>query len=67
MDTTLEGMYLNIPQSDVKFFKEFAKKMGWEINTKESLLKEYLKSRPKKVDISDEDILSELYDIRYKK
>lgn len=67
MDSTLQGIYLNIPKNDVKFFKELAKKMGWTIDTKESMLKKYIATRPKQVNLSDDEILSELAGVRYKK
>lgn len=68
MDTTMnQGVYLSIPKSDMKFFKELAKKMGWNIDIREDFLKEYIASRPKKTDLSEEDILKELNAIRYGK
>lgn len=67
MDTLLEGFYLNVPRSDVKLFQELAKKMGWTVSKKDSILNMYMKSRPKNVDLSDEDILAELNEVRYKK
>lgn len=68
MDTTInENIFLSIPKSDVKFFKEFAKKMGWNIDIREDFLKDYIASRPRKPELSDEDILAELNAIRYGK
>ena len=29
----MHGIYVNIPASDMKFFKELVKKMGWLIDT----------------------------------
>ncbi|MGG6499105.1 UNVERIFIED_CONTAM: hypothetical protein NY603_39875, partial [Bacteroidetes bacterium 56_B9] len=60
METTIQSVYLNIPKADMKFFKELAKKMGWSIETKESLLKNYISKRPTKVELSDEDIMEEI-------
>jgi hypothetical protein len=65
MNSALQDVYLNIPKSDVRLVKELAKKMGWIIEYKESILKKYLHSRPKQVDLSDEDIMSEIYAVRY--
>ena len=49
MDTTMnQGVFLSIPKSDIKFFKELAKKMGWDIDIREDFLKDYIASRPKK-------------------
>lgn len=68
MDTTMnQGVFLNIPKSDIKFFKELAKKMGWDIDIREDFLKDYIASRPKRVNLSEEEILAELNAIRYEK
>ncbi len=60
-----QGVFLSIPKSDIKFFKELAKKMGWDIDIREDFLKDYIASRPKKVNLSEEEILAELKTIRY--
>ena len=63
MDTTMnQGVFLSIPKSDIKFFKELAKKMGWDIDIREDFLKDYIASRPKRVNLSEE-----LNAIRYEK
>ena len=68
MDTTMnQGGFLSIPKSDIKFFKELAKKMGWDIDIREDFLKDYIASRPKRVNLSEEEILAELNAIRYEK
>lgn len=41
--------------------------MGWSVETKESLLKNYISNRPTKVDLSDEDIMKEVNEVRYHK
>jgi len=64
---TVFDVRLNIPNSDMRFFRELATKMGWAIETKESALQKYIASRPKNVKLSDEEILSEVYAIRYGK
>ena len=68
MDTTMnQGVFLSIPKADIKFFKELAKKMGWDIDIREDFLKDYIASRPKRVNLSEEEILAELNAIRYEK
>ena len=68
MDTTMnQGVFLSIPKSDIKFFKELAKKMGWDIDIREDFLKDYIASRPKRVNLSEEEILAELNATRYEK
>ncbi|MDR0798308.1 MAG: hypothetical protein LBN18_00900 [Dysgonamonadaceae bacterium] len=67
MEAVLEGIYLNIPRTDLKFFKELAGKMGWITETKDGYLKKYIASRPKHVPLSDEEIMSEVAAVRYRK
>ncbi|MEY8589051.1 hypothetical protein [Phocaeicola sartorii] len=31
MDSLLQSVHLDIPQADLNFFKELAKKMGWRV------------------------------------
>jgi hypothetical protein len=64
LQTDVQKIYLNVPQSEVEFITTLAKKMGWEIETKEDLLQKYIASRPKNVDLSDEEILSEVRSVR---
>ena len=64
MESVLD-IRLNIPRSDIRFFSELIDKMGWRIETKESALQKYIDSRPKNVELSDEEILSEVYAVRY--
>lgn len=66
MDTAMnQGVFLSIPKSDTKFFKELAKKMGWDIDIREDFLKDYIASRPQKVNLSEKEILAELNATRY--
>ena len=32
MESTMQGFYVNLPNSEVTFFKEFIRKMGWTIS-----------------------------------
>jgi hypothetical protein len=66
MESVLD-VHLNIPKSDMKFFRELVTKMGWAVETKEDALQKYIASRPKGIKLSDEDILSEVYAVRYGK
>lgn len=36
MDSTMETVLFELPKSDLKLFKELAKKMGWTISKKKS-------------------------------
>jgi len=57
----------NIPQTDVIFLEELARRMGWTFQTKENVLRKYLNARPKQVDLSDAEIMDEVYAVRYSK
>jgi len=59
------NVHLNIPRSDMQFLEKLGNKMGWMVETKESILQRYIASRPKNVELSDEEILSEVYAVRY--
>ncbi len=67
MSTSTKGIYIELPTSDLSFFKTLAKKMGWNVRTPKNILDDFIETRPKDVDISDEDILNEVYAVRYKK
>jgi len=61
----MDVLVQNISQSDVNFFEEFVKRMGWVFKTKESVLKKFIETRPKNVDLTDEEIMEEIRSIRY--
>ena len=58
---------LSIPESDYPFLGELVTEKGWSVEAKESVLEKYIASRPKNVELSDEEILSEVYAVRYGK
>lgn len=66
MSASTKGIYLELPISDFNFFKTLAKKMGWNVRTPKNVLDSFIETRPKDVEISDEDILDEIYAVRYK-
>jgi len=55
----------NISQSDVNFFEEFIKRMGWAFKTKENVLEKFIETRPENVDLTDNEIVEEIRSIRY--
>jgi hypothetical protein len=63
----MDVLVKNIPTADINFFEELAKRMGWAYKTKESILEKFIETRPKNVDLSDEEIMDEIRTIRYKK
>ena len=66
MESALD-IRVSIPPSDVRFFKELVTKMGWGVETKESVLRKYIAERPKEVKLSDRDIMAEVCAVRYRK
>ena len=62
-----EKILVDIPQSDLMFFKLFADKLGWRFKSKQSLWEEYIKSGPGNVDLSEEEIMEEVRAVRYGK
>ena len=60
-------IFVKMPQTDIRFFQQFAKKMGWMIEDRNDLLHQYIASRPQNVDLTDEDIMEEVRAVRYAK
>jgi hypothetical protein len=67
LQPALQNIYLNVPQSEIGFIMTLAQKMGWEVETKTDLLRRYIASRPKNVNLSDEEIMEEVNAVRYSK
>lgn len=51
-------------KSDYKFLLDLSKRMGFEIETLSDKITKYIKSSPKEVPLTDEDILNEIKNIR---
>jgi hypothetical protein len=66
-NTACEGVYVEMPQSDMVFFQLFADKMGWLVSRKQDLWKKYIKNSPKNVPLTDEEIMEEVRAVRYAK
>ena len=66
MESVLD-VHLNIPRSDIRFFGELVSKMGWEVKSKESVLQKFIDTRPKDVDLSEDEIIEEIRTLRYAK
>jgi hypothetical protein len=60
-----EKILVDIPQSDKAFFRLFADKMGWTIESQEDLLDRYIATRPKNVPLTEEDIMEAVREARY--
>jgi len=64
---TREKILVEIPKSDLMFFKLFADKFGWQFNIRQSLWDEFIKNNPENVDLSEEEIMEEVRAVRYEK
>ena len=64
---TSQGVYLNIPRTDWNLLTELARKFGWQTQTSEQLLDNFIAGRPKVEDMSEEDIMDEVRAVRYAK
>ena len=62
-----EKILVDIPQSDMIFFKLFADKFGWQFNSRQNLWDEYIKDSPVDVNLSEEEIMEEVRAVRYEK
>ena len=62
-----EKILVDIPQTDLLFFKLFAGKFGWQFNSKQSLWDEFIRNSPENVDLSDEEIMEAVRAVRYDK
>jgi hypothetical protein len=65
--STRERVFIDLPQSDMKFLHLFANKMGWSVDKKQNLWDKYILNSPQNVDLSDEEIMDEVRAVRYGK
>ena len=56
---------LSIPNCEVPFLSSLAEKMGWNMQTRESLVEKFIASCPTDFDITDEEIQAEVNAVRY--
>ena len=62
-----EKVFIDLPQSDMKFLQLFANKMGWFVDKQQNLWDKYVQNSPQNVDLSDEEIMEEVRVVRYGK
>lgn len=60
----MQSVYLDIPQSDWQLLKDLAKKFGWKAQSSEEMLSAFVASRPKGMDITEEEIIAEVKAVR---
>jgi len=61
----MDVLVQNIKQKDIIFFGELVKRMGWAFKTKESIIENFIETRPKNVDLKDEEIIDVVRSVRY--
>ena len=66
-DMNTQGIYLNVPMTDWVLLKELIRKFGWQAETREQLLERFTKSRTKSPALTEEEIMEEVYAVRYGK
>lgn len=59
------GIYVNVPQGEVAFFKQLLNRMGWVYEEKEDFMDRYIQSRPKGSPLSEDEIMEETRSVRY--
>ena len=62
-----QGVYLNIPRADWTLLQELVNRFGWQSQTREQLLDEFMLTRPQDVELSEEEIMNEVRAVRYAK
>jgi hypothetical protein len=63
-----EGFFVEIPQKDKSVFKLFAKRMGWQFESrKQALWNDYIETSPENLPLTDEDIIEAVKKLRYGK
>ena len=64
----MEDVVLRMPKSDVTLLAQFAKRMGWTIDERRSVVARFIEAcqRNAGVDFSEEDIQTEVNAVRYK-
>ena len=64
---TREKILVDIPQSDLMFFKFFADKLGWQIKRRQTLWDEFIENSPENETLTDDEIMEEVKAVRYAK
>ena len=62
-----EKILVDIPQSDLMFFKFFADKLGWQIKRRQTLWDEFIENSPENETLTDDEIMEEVKAVRYAK
>lgn len=60
------NVILSVPTSDMAMITMLAEKMGWTMQNSDSIMKQFIASRPTDVSVSEEEIMAEVRAVRYK-
>ena len=63
--TGTQGVYLNVPSTDWILFQQLISRFGWQFQTREALLDEFIQTRPIGPELTEEDIMNEVHAVRY--
>ena len=63
--TMTQEVYLNIPRGDWSLLQELVTRFGWQSQTREQMLDEFMQTRPNVADLTEEDIMNEVRAVRY--
>ena len=63
--TMTQGVYLNIPRTDWFLLQELINRFGWQSETREQMLDEFMQTRPMNIDLTEDDIMNEVGAVRY--
>ncbi len=66
-NTSMQGVYLNIPRADYRLLQDLVRKFGWQSETREEMLADFVRTRPMVNDLTEEDIMNEVKAVRYAK
>ena len=61
-----KNVILSVPTSDMPLIIMLAEKMGWTMQNCDSIMKQFIASRPIDVPINEESIMTEVRAVRYK-
>jgi hypothetical protein len=62
-----EKILVDIPQSDLMFFRLFADKLGWQFSSRQKLWDDFIRNSPENADLSEDEIMEEVKAVRYGK
>lgn len=65
--TMTQGVYLNIPRTDWSLLQALISRFGWQSETREQILDEFIRTRPAVSCLTEDEIMDEVRAVRYAK